>query len=89
MYAILLATRTLVSIKFPYNVIEANFKLVKFTEVWSECIRFEYMYGSRKLVKEIFKASLRCLVSDLKISMTEEFEKLKKEFKYVLIVLFL
>ncbi|XP_015372258.1 PREDICTED: uncharacterized protein LOC107167629 [Diuraphis noxia] len=50
-------------------------------EVWSECIRFEYMYGSRKLVKEIFKASLRCLEPDLRSSMTEEFEKLKKEFK--------
>ncbi|KAL4103959.1 hypothetical protein QTP88_019276 [Uroleucon formosanum] len=50
-------------------------------DVWSECIRFEYIYGSRKLVKEIFKASLRCLEPYLKSSMTKEFEKLKKEFK--------
>uniref|UniRef100_A0A2H8TXJ3 U3 small nucleolar RNA-associated protein 6 n=1 Tax=Melanaphis sacchari TaxID=742174 RepID=A0A2H8TXJ3_9HEMI len=49
-------------------------------EVWSDCIRFEYMYGSRKLVKEIYKASLLCLEPDLRSGMTEEFEKLKEEF---------
>ncbi|XP_001942643.1 uncharacterized protein LOC100167656 [Acyrthosiphon pisum] len=49
-------------------------------EVWSECIRFECIHGSSNLVKEIFKASMRCLVKDLRSTMTEEFEKLKKEF---------
>jgi len=44
------------------------------------------MYGSRKLVKDIFKASLRCLKPDLRSSMAEEFEKLKKELKYVLFI---
>ncbi|XP_060857109.1 U3 small nucleolar RNA-associated protein 6 homolog isoform X1 [Metopolophium dirhodum] len=48
--------------------------------VWSDCIRFEYMYGSHKLVKEIYQASLLCLVPDLRSGMTQEFEKLKEEF---------
>ncbi|XP_003248890.1 uncharacterized protein LOC100574689 [Acyrthosiphon pisum] len=48
--------------------------------VWSDCIRFEYMYGSHKLVKEIYKASLLCLEPDLRNGMTKEFEKLKEEF---------
>jgi len=74
------------SMKFSYNIIEANFKLVTYTDVWSDCIRFEYIYGSHKLVKEIYKASLRCLETDLRITMTEEFEKLKKEFMYVLFI---
>jgi len=41
------------------------------------------MYGSRKLVKEVYKASLRRLKPDLKNGMTKEFEKLKEEFMYV------
>lgn len=41
------------------------------------------MYGSRTLVKEIYKASLVCLEPDLISTMTEEFEKLKDEFKYL------
>ncbi|VVC35172.1 Hypothetical protein CINCED_3A024145 [Cinara cedri] len=49
--------------------------------VWIDCIRFEYMYGSQALVKEIYKASLVCLVPELINTMTEEFEKLNKEFK--------
>ncbi|CAI6357406.1 unnamed protein product [Macrosiphum euphorbiae] len=49
-------------------------------DVWTECIRFEYMNGCHKLVKIIFKASLQCLEKDLRSSMIEEFEKLKKEF---------
>lgn len=73
-------------IKCFYNIIKTNFKFFTYTDVWSECIRFEYIYGSRKLVKEIFKASLRCLEPYLKSSMTKEFEKLKKEFKYVLFI---
>ncbi|KAL5237589.1 hypothetical protein ACI65C_004999 [Semiaphis heraclei] len=48
--------------------------------VWSDCIRFEYKYGSRKLVKEIYKASLLCLEPSLRNGMTKEFEKLKHEF---------
>jgi len=51
--------------------------------VWSDCIRFEYKYGSHKLVKEIYKASLLCLEPDLRNGMTKEFEKLKEEFMYV------
>lgn len=51
--------------------------------VWIDCIRFEFMYGSRTLVKEIYKASLVCLEPHLISIMTEEFEKLKDEFKYV------
>jgi len=43
------------------------------------------MYGSHKLVKEIYKASLLCLEPDLRSGMTEEFEKLKEEFMYELI----
>ncbi|XP_003242958.1 U3 small nucleolar RNA-associated protein 6 homolog isoform X1 [Acyrthosiphon pisum] len=49
--------------------------------VWSDCIRFEYTYGSRQLVKEIYKVSLLCLEPDLRNGMTKEFEKLKEEFK--------
>jgi len=86
MYAILLVIQTLVSINFFYNIIEADFELVTFTELWSGCMRFEYMYGSRKLVKEIYKASLLCLKPDLRSSMAEEFEQLKEEFMYELIV---
>jgi len=52
--------------------------------VWIECIRFEYMYGSRTLVDEIYKASLVCLEPNLISVMTEEFKKLNDEFKYVL-----
>ncbi|XP_060856851.1 U3 small nucleolar RNA-associated protein 6 homolog isoform X2 [Metopolophium dirhodum] len=48
--------------------------------VWSDCIRFEYKYGSHKLVKEIYNASLLCLEPDFRNSMTKEFEKLKEEF---------
>jgi len=51
--------------------------------VWSDCIRFEYKYGSHKLVKEIYKAALLCLELHLRSGMTKEFEKLKKEFVYV------
>lgn len=51
--------------------------------MWIDCIRFEYMYGSRSLVKEIYKASLVCLEPELIDAMTEEFEKLNDEFKYV------
>lgn len=51
--------------------------------VWIDCIHFEYMYGSRSLVKEIYKASLVCLEPELINAMTEEFEKLSIEFKYV------
>lgn len=40
------------------------------------------MYGSPTLVKEIYKASLVCLEPELISTMTEEFEKLKDEFKY-------
>lgn len=47
------------------------------------------MYGSHKLVKEIYKASLLCLEPDLRSGMTEEFEKLKEEFMYGLIFYFL
>jgi len=72
--------------KLSYNIIETNFKLVTYTDVWTECIRFEYMYGCHKLVKIIFKASLQCLEKDLRSSMIEEFEKLKKEFMYVLFI---
>ncbi|XP_060857382.1 uncharacterized protein LOC132934957 [Metopolophium dirhodum] len=49
-------------------------------DVWTDCIRFECIYGSHNYVKEIYKASLRCLESDLKSTMIEEFKKLKKEF---------
>lgn len=52
--------------------------------MWIECIRFECLYGSRSLVKEIYNASLVCLEPDLISVMTDEFEKLKVEFKYVL-----
>ncbi|XP_022173261.1 U3 small nucleolar RNA-associated protein 6 homolog isoform X2 [Myzus persicae] len=48
--------------------------------VWFDCIRFEYLYGSPKLVKEIYKASLVCLKPDLRSIMAEEFEQLKEEF---------
>jgi len=54
--------------------------------VWSDCIRFEYKYGSCKLVKEIYKASLLCLEQDLRSGMAEEFGKLKEEFLYVLLI---
>lgn len=54
-----------------------------FTGVWIDCIRFEFMYGSRSLVNEIYKASLVCLEPELVNIMTEEFEKLSNEFKYV------
>lgn len=47
------------------------------------------MYGSSKLVNEIYKASLLCLEPNLKSIMTEEFEKLKEEFMYEFICLFL
>ncbi|XP_022174977.1 uncharacterized protein LOC111036958 isoform X2 [Myzus persicae] len=50
-------------------------------KLWSGCIRFEYMYGSRRLVKIIYKESLKCLESYLFSSMAEEFEKLQEEFK--------
>ncbi|XP_026817863.1 U3 small nucleolar RNA-associated protein 6 homolog [Rhopalosiphum maidis] len=50
-------------------------------DVWIDCIRFEYMYGSRKYVKEVYKASLNNLNSNLKSGMVEEFEKIKEEFK--------
>lgn len=56
---------------------------IDYTGVWSDCIRFEYKYGSRKLVKEIYKASLLCLEPSLRNGMTKEFEKLKHEFVYV------
>jgi len=46
------------------------------------------MYGSRKLVKEIYKASLLCLEPNLKRIMAEEFEKFKNEFMYEFICLF-
>ncbi|XP_025203204.1 U3 small nucleolar RNA-associated protein 6 homolog [Melanaphis sacchari] len=49
-------------------------------KVWSDCIRFEYMHGSCKLVKEIYKASLLCLKPSLRNGMTKEFEVLKEEF---------
>jgi hypothetical protein len=39
------------------------------------------MYGSRKYVKEVYKASLNNLNSNLKSGMIEEFEKIKEEFK--------
>ena len=35
-------------------------------------------------MKEIYKASLLCLEPGLRSGMTEEFEKLKKEFMYEL-----
>jgi len=43
------------------------------------------MYGSHKLVKEVYKASLLCLEPDLRSGMTKEFELLKEEFMYELI----
>jgi len=73
-----------VSINFPTIIIEADFKFVSNTDVWTDCIRFEYMYGSRRYVRAIFEASLTSLNPDLISGMTEEFEKLKEEFKYVL-----
>ncbi|XP_027843595.2 U3 small nucleolar RNA-associated protein 6 homolog [Aphis gossypii] len=50
-------------------------------DVWSDCMRFEYMYGSRRYVRAIFEASLTSVNPNLKSSMTEEYEKLKDEFK--------
>ncbi|KAF0763452.1 U3 small nucleolar RNA-associated protein 6 [Aphis craccivora] len=50
-------------------------------DVWADCIRFEYMYGSRRYVRAIFEASLTAVNPDLISSMTAEFEKLKEEFK--------
>lgn len=84
MHAIHLAKETLVSRLFiEYNT-SILFYIGLTTGVWIDCIRFEYMYGSRTLVEEIYKASLVCLEPDLIMIMTEEFEKLKDEFEYVL-----
>jgi len=84
MYAILLAKLTLVSINYCYKLqyYWSWFK-IGYIGVWSDCIRFEYKYGSHKLVKEIYKASLLCLEPNLRNGMTREFEKLKEEFMYV------
>lgn len=74
------------SINFSTIIIEANFKFISNTDVWADCIRFEYMYGSRRYVRAIFEASLTAVNPDLISSMTAEFEKLKEEFKCVLII---
>lgn len=66
------------------NIIHQSYLKTFPIGVWIDCIRFEYMYGSRTLVEEIYKASLVCLEPDLIMVMTEEFEKLKDEFEYVL-----
>lgn len=76
----------LVSINFPTIIIKADFKFVSNTDVWSDCMRFEYMYGSRRYVRAIFEASLTSVNPNLKSSMTAEYEKLKEEFKCVLII---
>lgn len=48
-------------------------------------MRYECLYGNPRLLKKIYRGSLKCLKSDLKSSIIEEFEKIKAENVYVLI----
>ncbi|XP_050443525.1 uncharacterized protein LOC126847389 [Adelges cooleyi] len=50
-------------------------------EIWIECIRFEYMFGNRLLVDEIYKASLLCLEDDNINIMKSKFNAIKSEYK--------
>ncbi|XP_050430792.1 U3 small nucleolar RNA-associated protein 6 homolog [Adelges cooleyi] len=50
------------------------------TNIWLECIRFEYDFGSSSLVDEIYKASLLCLEPQHIDTMKTEFEVIKNKF---------
>ncbi|XP_050421374.1 uncharacterized protein LOC126833856 [Adelges cooleyi] len=50
-------------------------------KIWSGAMRFEYMYGVPCKVEELNHAAMYLLEPEYKSAMTQEYEKLKMEFK--------
>lgn len=57
----------------------------EFIELWYDCIKFEYTYGIRSLVDEIFEAGVNLLENpSFKEKLTEMKHELDEQYKLVL-----